>query len=212
MPAPDGRGGTVSRPFLSFRGGGTDVQLVQDMPVSDPLRPAQVDELKEYCDFVMQPYYLDVQPYIATTLLAVLDRLKGMSGNVAVAVLPTGDLHVRAEEPGMEVGVELRGLKILPEGVAMAEGGLGTGGTPAQRLAQGKTQGLVSEVVMQSKLLHRALSATQITQPHQVLLGVPQEGGCVHVTLVYKNPNAANAYDDSMYMSMHLPVCVDDGG
>lgn len=208
MPSPDGRG-TVSRPFLSFRGGGTDVQLVQDMPVSDPLRPAQVDALNECRDVDMQAYYVDLQPHCAT-LLGVLDRLKGMSGNVAIGVLPTGDLHVRVHEPGVEFGVELRGLLVLPADAAVDARSLG-GATPAQRLAEGQQGGMVSEVVMQSKLLAKALGATQITQPFQVLLGVPHEGGCVHVTLVYKNPQASE-YDDSMYMSLHLPVCGEEGG
>lgn len=80
----------------------------------------------------------------------------------------------------------------------------------AQRLHAARGAGLVVDAVLQSKMLARALAAVQITQPAQLMLGVPPDGGSLHMMPVYRNPMDASSLDHSMFMLLQLPVSQDD--
>lgn len=112
---PEGPG---PRPFLSFRAAGSDVQLVQDLPITGPLRADAVDELHRLSDEPALDWYVDLHPHEAT-LQGILDRLKGISASVSLSVSRTGDLHLRVQEAGLEFGTELQGLAVLPVSAAV---------------------------------------------------------------------------------------------
>ena len=202
---PEGPG---PRPFLSFRATGSDVQLVQDLPISGPLRADAVDTLHQLSDEPALDWYVDLHPHEAT-LQGIVDRLKGISGSVALSVSRTGDLHLRVHESGLEFGAELQGLPVLPQAAAVDPRSV-SAEAPAQRLHAARGAGLVVDAVLQSKMLARALAAVQITQPAQLMLGVPPDGGCLHMMPVYRNPMYASGMDDSLFMLLQLPVSQDD--
>lgn len=112
---PEGPG---PRPFLSFRATGSDVQLVQELPISGPLRADAVDTLHQMSDEPVLEWYVDLHPHQAT-LQGIVDRLKGISASVALSVARTGDLHLRVHEAGLEFGAELQGLPVLPATAAV---------------------------------------------------------------------------------------------
>ena len=58
------------------------------------------------------------------------------------------------------------------------------------------------------KHLSKALHSSQLTLPAQLLCGVAQGGGYLHVMFVYRDPAARDdqAYDDNVSLSYKLPV------
>jgi len=120
--AADGGGGAGggARPFLAF---GVRGALSQDLPVSRPFGPAEVDRLAgakdvaELCD-----YYVDLAGCGVRWLRSLCERLRCVAGGGvgAVATAASGDLHVSTAAGGGGaggaplLGTLVQGLRVLP--------------------------------------------------------------------------------------------------
>ena len=61
-------------------------------------------------------------------------------------------------------------------------------------------------MVVITSLFLRILRAKQLTEPAKVLLGIPEDGGCLHVVFVYSDPAKGDAIDECISLSCLLPV------
>lgn len=113
----------AARPFLAF---GVRGALAQDLPVSRPFAPAEVDRLAgakdvaELCD-----YYVDLADCGVRWLQQLCERVRGVAerGVGSVATAASGDLHVSTAAAGSGGGSEggrpvlgtlVQGLRVLP--------------------------------------------------------------------------------------------------
>jgi hypothetical protein len=58
--------------------------------------------------------------WLYAPLQAIVDKLKGVAGDVALVTTKQGDLHLQASTAGLHFGTELRGLEVLPAAVGQA--------------------------------------------------------------------------------------------
>jgi hypothetical protein len=70
--------------------------------------------------------------------------------------------------------------------------------------------GAARRAALHLRHLARVLAAASLSQPAQVLLGLPKGGGYAHVMFVYRNPRGTEPFDDSLGLSFKLPVREED--
>uniref|UniRef100_A0A061R1S6 Checkpoint protein n=1 Tax=Tetraselmis sp. GSL018 TaxID=582737 RepID=A0A061R1S6_9CHLO len=299
-----GNSGSSSLPFLTFTSRGESVSIVNDMPISQPYKADEIEQLVQGLDSeTLCPFYVDIQPEVPR-LQSVLDKMKGLGDSVLLAVskvaqlrgtararalaaslhspagqrdvsggprppidglgnrrpyellscpapparlgdrfppflprrppshvvlLPAhgplppsepsrhreecpipaaqgGDLHIQVQHEQAELGVELRGLAVLPADQA-SRGWRPSGASADERLREilSAEEGAAS-VEVQLKHVAKSLQVSQLTQPHQLLCGFAENNGHVHLMFVYRDPFSNAAYDDRVSLSYKLPV------
>ncbi|GAX73873.1 hypothetical protein CEUSTIGMA_g1323.t1 [Chlamydomonas eustigma] len=74
-----------AKPFLVFKGEGQTMSILQELPISKPYTAEEIDHLVNLATTAsLAPYYVDVGP-CSTTLLAMIDRMKSVSGTLMMA-------------------------------------------------------------------------------------------------------------------------------
>uniref|UniRef100_A0A061RQ64 Checkpoint protein n=1 Tax=Tetraselmis sp. GSL018 TaxID=582737 RepID=A0A061RQ64_9CHLO len=201
-----GNSGSSSLPFLTFTSRGESVSIVNDMPISQPYKADEIEQLVQGLDSeTLCPFYVDIQPEVPR-LQSVLDKMKGLGDSVLLAVSKGGDLHIQVQHEQAELGVELRGLAVLPADQA-SRGWRPSGASADERLREilSAEEGAAS-VEVQLKHVAKSLQVSQLTQPHQLLCGFAENNGHVHLMFVYRDPFSNAAYDDRVSLSYKLPV------
>ena len=114
---------TITRPFLTFTSKGSNLNMVQELPISKPLASTEVDALisvirsESVC-----PYYVDLIPVVEKLNNAVT-TLKKISETIQVSLVRNGDAHFKAFrlQQYNTVGVEFRNLEVIPETQRMTD-------------------------------------------------------------------------------------------
>ena len=111
----DGGGGDTTKPFLTFASRGSNLSVVQELPISKPFVPSDVDRLVRLIesDNVCR-FYLDLQP-ILSRLGGAMDKFRRVADTVQIALVRNGDAHFQASHVHADVGVEYRGLEVVQQ-------------------------------------------------------------------------------------------------
>mmetsp|Transcript_25779 Transcript_25779/g.66367 ORF Transcript_25779/g.66367 Transcript_25779/m.66367 type:complete len:283 (+) Transcript_25779:515-1363(+) len=114
--AVGGAAATASKPFLTFTSRGESLNIVSDMPISPPYKALEIERLTQELSRTeaLSAFYVDIQPEVAR-LQAVLEKLKSLGDTVLLAITKGGDMHIQVQESVVELGMELRGLPVLPQ-------------------------------------------------------------------------------------------------
>ncbi|CAD7698791.1 unnamed protein product [Ostreobium quekettii] len=202
---PLAAGESESRPFLTFAVTGENMNMVHELQIGPPFKPAQIDNiLAEVESTSLCPFYLDVQPIIGQMQLQ-MERLKSMGDSLNLSLSKMGELYLTMRGEGLFLMSELGGLLVLPEGAAI-EATARRPETAEERLQESLEMEQAAGVDVQTKHLSRSLAASQLTQPAQLLCGIGENGGYVHFMFVYRDPLSTAGFDDSMSLSFKLPV------
>eukprot|EP00879_Flechtneria_rotunda_P024167 GHRR01025614.1.p1 GENE.GHRR01025614.1~~GHRR01025614.1.p1 ORF type:complete len:169 (+),score=62.64 GHRR01025614.1:800-1306(+) len=104
-----------NKPFLCFVAKGPNLSLVQDLPVSKPCTPSEIDQLVAAKDVAnLCPFYLDLAS-AGPRLAAVVERMKALSSTVQAALCKYGDLHIQVTEINIMLGALFQGLSVYPQ-------------------------------------------------------------------------------------------------
>ena len=112
-----GNAENATRPFLTFTSKGSDLNMVQDLPVSKPYSSTEVDALVRIIrSESVCPFYVDLIKVIEK-LSHSLATLKKLSNTIQVSLVKNGDTHFQAFHHinSNTIGVEYRNLDVYPE-------------------------------------------------------------------------------------------------
>ncbi|KAF8071202.1 hypothetical protein HT031_001285 [Scenedesmus sp. PABB004] len=127
----------------------------------------------------------------------------------APGLAQSGDFHAQVAE-GVMLGAAFSGLAVYPADARSepdnADGQL----TAEQKLQAALDAGDAMAVHVQVKHLLKVLNVSHLSQPAQVLFGIAEGCGHVHVMYVYRDPSGDAAYDDSLSLAFKLPVREED--
>ncbi|KAK9829193.1 hypothetical protein WJX72_004433 [[Myrmecia] bisecta] len=195
----------VAKPFLTFVCRGHNLHMVQDLPITKPYPASEIDRLVLEKEVVtLCPYYLDLQGEIMR-LQAIVDKLKSISSSMNLVTTKGGSLHIQVEAQGIQLGTEIQGLGVYPAAVAAENTPLATS-TPEARLQEALDNGDAFMANIQIKHFAKSLHSSQLTSPAQLLCGIGENQGHVHLMFVYRDPNSEAGFDDNISLSYKLPV------
>lgn len=210
------------QPALRFtwRGEGHNIAMVQYLPVDKPYNKSRITELQNSGAIkedaaTLCPFYLDIQPVVGR-VQGVVEKLGKIAPELSMVLTRTGDLHLRGLASEVRLGVETRGLSVLPADAilppaATVEGDDNNMATTAEeRLEEARAGGNAAEVTLLARHLSKALGSSQISQPARLLCGISGNLGHVHIMFVHRDPCSEDEFDDSISLSYKLPVRVDD--
>lgn len=198
-----------NKPFLCFTAKGTSLSLVQDLPIGKPCTPREIDDLVAARTVTsLCPFYLDLSS-AGPRLTAVVDRLKALSSVVQTATCKNGDLHIQVAESSVMLGAQFTGLGVLPTD-AKSDNQISRQLTAEEQLHDQLEAGEAAAVHVQVKHLLKVINVSQLSQPEQIIYGIAEGGGHVHVMYVYRNPAADANYDESINLQFKLPVRDED--
>ncbi|KAK9845734.1 hypothetical protein WJX81_000857 [Elliptochloris bilobata] len=204
-------GSDESKPFLTFTCRGPNLHMVQDLPISRPHAPGEVDALLlshtqggAAGGGALCPLYLDLLP-MAPRLLMTAAGLKAISGTLRLALARQGHLHLQVAGSGVQLATEVQGLLALPAAAADGAPAL-THVTAEGRLREALASGDARTAVVQLKHFSRSLQSVLLTNPAQVLCGIAEGGGHVHLVMVYRSQHEDGGFDDKLSVSYRLPV------
>jgi len=213
---PDGR--SESTPFLTFVGKGPDVNVTQDMSITRPYRPDDVDILrKETKSGSMSAYYLDLRSVAdkGGLLPRMVDKLRGISDHMTLSTTFEGDLHIQVASCAsggggrdMTLGSELSGMPVLPAHVKQQAKQLVSTSAEA-RLQEALANKQGDSVQLDVKHFKRVLDAAPLSEPMNLLLGLNRASGVAHVMFSYANLMEEGGLDKSISVSMLLPLRLD---
>ncbi|KAF5831845.1 DNA damage checkpoint protein [Dunaliella salina] len=194
-----------SRPYLTFTGRGPNVNLVQDLPISKPYVPREIDRLVQSKEVpTLCPYYVDMQP-CTITLQAMVDKMKSISDTLVFATCKNGDVHINVAAVNMMLGLQAQSLNVFPQHVVPVLAN--DRSLPAEQQLQAAVEaGDATVVHVPLKHLARVLAVSALTGPSQILFGLGEEHSCVHIMFVFRDPTKDAAYDDSVALSFKLPL------
>ncbi|QDZ23098.1 DNA damage checkpoint protein HUS1 [Chloropicon primus] len=193
-----------ARPFLSFQMGGS-ISITSELPISKPFPSSEVDQLihlirsDQAC-----PFYVDLMP-VAMNLNSSLQKLKKLSPISLVSLIRTGDAHFQAfrMQSGCTVGVEYKGLEVIPENQRVAEDpDMAEQRQPTSRLSTARTKGLSARLAVSTKQLAKVVSVCQYTKPAKLLCGT--DSRFLHFLYVYLD-SSGSSITDKESMSIKLP-------
>ncbi|GLC37867.1 hypothetical protein PLESTM_000656400 [Pleodorina starrii] len=184
---------------------GASTTVVQDVPISKPYTASEVQSLvgaKDGGSFC--PAYVDVVPALGAAQ-AIVDRLKAVDDTAMLAIGRGGDAHVLVQTSSVALGAQLRDLPVYPHTAYDPEA------ADRSKSVSDQLQGLLDSgkavsVHIQLKQLSRVLHASLFTEPAQVLCGISEGGGHVHIMHVFRDPHREDAYDDNVTLTFKLPV------
>ncbi|BDA43309.1 hypothetical protein COCOBI_04-3210 [Coccomyxa sp. Obi] len=195
----------VSKPFLTFTCRGPNLNMVQDLPISKPHLPAEIDRLVMDKDITQVcPFYLDLQGE-GQRIQAIVDKLRSISATMTLLTTKHGHLHLQVTAEQVQLATEVQSLEVLPAAVAKGAQPL-TEAAPEGRLQEATRNGDAASAIVQVKHFTKSLHSSQLTQPAQVLCGIGDTGGHVHFMFVYRDPFSEAGYDDKISLSYKLPV------
>lgn len=150
-PAP-GADEPEQRPFMSFTARAQGLTIVQDLPISKPFVPSEIDRVaaaKAVQSYA--PLYLDLLSGGAR-LPAVIERLKAVGPVLRLAACSNGDLHLRVSATNVALGAQLQGLTVMPASVACDPGVVDRGASAEEQLHAALSAGEATEVVRGSRM------------------------------------------------------------
>ena len=204
----DAEGTSESRPFLFFAGRGAALNLMHDMPISQPYLPPVVEELclaREHATHA--PFYLSLQQELLRVQV-VMEKLKNFRDRLDVGTTSAGDLHLYMRDEAAHVGTEFRGLAVVPpEAVASAEEEVAAAAeeSAAARFASALSRGTGHRVTVLTRHFVKVLQCCQLTQPQQILCGIAANGGHLHFVFVFQDLATGGVSEDTS-LSVKLPV------
>ncbi|KAG2453525.1 hypothetical protein HYH02_001745 [Chlamydomonas schloesseri] len=198
-------GEPTSKPFLSFTASGASTNVVQDVPIGRPYSPAEVSALVAAKDVgAYCPAYVDLVPGLAAAQ-AIVDRLKAVDECAMLAVCRGGDAHLLVQTTSVALGAQIKDLPVYPH-TAFVAGACDRSKPVSEQLRMALENGTAVSVHVLLKQLARVISTSQLTEPAQVLLGIGEGGGHVHVLHVFRDPHKDDVYDDNVTLAFKLPV------
>lgn len=218
------------QPVLSFRWNGSNVSMVQDLPISRPFAADALDDVyRTVCASIPCGYYADVWPQLQP-LQSLLERVPSSAEVVSMTLSRWGNVRLDCSSLHLRLEAEARGLEIFPDDAARrAPDNLGEGATALDDAEAGsvdvRTRHLTRAFAGAMATRHlskagggaansqqaaRAGSETVLPQPTQLLLGIGPEGGSIHLLLIYRDMSAACRVDQSVSLEFHLPIRVRD--
>ena len=85
MPVPGPDDETENKPFLVFTGRGQTLNMLQELPISQPFSGDEIDRLVDQAAVTtLAPFYVDLLP-CTPMLHAMVDRMKSVSTSISVA-------------------------------------------------------------------------------------------------------------------------------
>lgn len=204
--AVPGQDEPVQAPFLSFIARGPSVCIVQDLPISKPYTPQEIDRVaaaKAVAQYA--PAYLDLASG-GPHLQAVIERLKSIGPVLRLATCKNGDLHLQVTATNVMLGTQLQGLTVVPAGTAFEPDVVDRSATAEEQLQAALDAGEATSVDLQAKHIAKVLGVSQLSNPHQILCGISANRGHVHVMFIFRDPTSSAAFDDTLELSFKLPV------
>ncbi|CAK0780782.1 hypothetical protein CVIRNUC_005173 [Coccomyxa viridis] len=210
VPMPGGAP-SVPKPFLTFTCRGPNLNMVQDLPISKPHMPAQIDRLVADKDITqLCPFYVDLQVE-GPRLQALVNKMKSISSTLTLVTTKHGHLHLQVAAEQVQLATEVQSLEVLPAEVAQDAHPL-SATSPEARLSEALQSGEAADATVQLKHFSRSLQSSHLTQPAQALCGIGEGQSHVHFMFVYRDPLGEAEYDDHISLSYKLPVLQDDEG
>ena len=116
-------------------------------------------------------------------------------------------------QSGCTVGVEYRGLEVIPESERVPEDQeISLQRDATSRLAMAAEKGLSSALLVSTKHLAKVVNVCQYTKPTKLLCGIDsQRENFLHFLYVYLDP-VAGSVTDKESMSIKLPAVSDSAG
>lgn len=74
------------------------------------------------------------------------------------------------------------------------------------RLKEAIENNQTASVCLLAKHFGKSLQGGQLTQPAQLLCGIGENLGYVHLLFIFRDPFSEGGYDDNMGLSFKLPV------
>lgn len=201
--------GSQSRPFLSLETSSeSSVHMKQDLPISSPFPPSEVDALVRSMDPGICGWYVDLLPHIQG-MQTVTDKMKPLSGDaVTLALTRSGFAHLQVVAPAVQLGAEFRGLSILPAAQATSTSDSTMSGGAEARLEEALRTRDGCEVSLRLKHLQKALSASGQLCLRQLLAGIGDGSSHVHMMYIME-PRAGSAESDDdagVELQLRIPV------
>ncbi|GFR43925.1 hypothetical protein Agub_g5061 [Astrephomene gubernaculifera] len=184
---------------------GASTHVVQDVPISRPYSASDVSalvaakEVGSYC-----PAYVDLRPGLAAAG-AIVDRLKAVDDTAMLAIGRGGDAHLLVQTPSVALGAQLRDLPVYPH-TAYDPAAHDRSKPVSEQLQGALDSGAATSVYVQLKQLARVLHTTLLTEPSQVLCGIAEGGGHVHILHVFRDPQQQDLVDEQVTLAFKLPV------
>ncbi|KIY96220.1 HUS1 checkpoint protein [Monoraphidium neglectum] len=197
----------VQMPFMSFTARGTSVCIVQDLPISKPFTPSEIDRVaaaKSVTQYA--PVYLDLSSG-GPRLQAVIERLKSIGPVLRLGICKNGDLHIQVSATNVMLGAQLQGLSVMPPGTTFDPAVVDRAATAEEQLQAALDAGEATSVV---KHIAKVLGVSQLSTPHQILCGISSNKGHVHVMFIFRDPTTTAAFDDSLELGFKLPIRADE--
>ncbi|KAI8470282.1 MAG: DNA damage checkpoint protein [Monoraphidium minutum] len=209
VPVP-GQDTPTQMPFMSFTARGASVCIVQDLPISKPFSPAEIDAVaaaKSVAAYA--PLYLDLACG-GPRLQAVIDRLRSIGPVLRLATCKNGDLHIQVNATNVMLGAQLQGLGVVPAGTTFDPNVVDRAATAEEQLQAALAAGEAVVANLAVKHVAKVLGVSQLSTPHQILCGISQNRGHVHIMFIFRDPTSAAAFDDSLELSFKLPTQMED--
>mmetsp|Transcript_31563 Transcript_31563/g.68223 ORF Transcript_31563/g.68223 Transcript_31563/m.68223 type:complete len:320 (+) Transcript_31563:197-1156(+) len=194
-----------NRPFLTFSSKGSNLNMVQDLPISKPFASHEVDGLVDVIrSESVCPFYLDLVP-VMDRVVATVATLRKMSDTVLVSLVRTGDAHFQAFQQWQlnTVGAEYRHLEVIPEAEGSRDRDVSQQSSPTRRLDKAREKDLHATLAVSSKQLARVLAVHAFTKPTKLLCGIDQNANFLHLLFVYVDA-LRDAVTDKESMSIKL--------
>jgi len=206
-------GASEARPFLSLETSAhSSVHMLQDLPITQPFAPSEVERLIRDMGVELCPWYLNLLPQIQS-IQAVADKLKPLGGGaVTLALTRSGAAHLQVVAPQVHLGAEFRELDVIPPAMRTDAAATPTEGHPEDRLEAALQRGHVCQVSLHLKHFQKAMAGSSLLGAgiSTLHVGIGEEGGHVHVMYTLKDRSGrSDGATPAVELQLRMPV-VDD--
>eukprot|EP00899_Mesostigma_viride_P025369 jgi/Mesvir1/6016/Mv00761-RA.1 len=194
------------QPFLALESKGDSSALLQDVPISNPLLRAEMEELEAAVFSTISVPKTIIQMPALAELQRVVERLKTIGDVLGLAVSGWGELHLRVSTTFVSLGADYRNLRTV-KGRATAPP-LSNSMDAAERLEAAIRAGdaLAADVSMKhfTKAMHCQLAA-----PDACFCGIMENSAGVLLMFQFCQPGTKRT-DEQFELQYRLPVLESD--
>ena len=201
--------GGRAMPYLNFTAVDGRAEVSHDVPIVGPLNRAEVAA----CERVLEAnvvdvgYWLECDRFALESVREAVERFARVSDFVEVTTTKSGSLYISASNGSVRMlGMEYRGLRVLPAEADEYDERASEAGGVAARMAEIRSSGIGSTVLLSVKHLQRGFLACA-SNPSTLLVGIAESANFFE--LVFRYGAQTERDGDSVGFMVRIPV-VDD--
>jgi HUS1 checkpoint protein len=197
---------SASAPCVNFKTTEASVEVERDVPVVGPLRGEEVRACEAAVEASVRDvgYWLECDRFALESLRECVERFARVSDVVEVTTTRQGALYMNASGGSVRaLGMEYRGLRVLPEEADEYDEGAPEAGGVAARLAEIKSAAIGTSVTLSVKHLQRGFLGCA-SHPSTLLLGISHNANFFE--LVFRYGAQTEREGDSVGFMVRIPV------